>query len=96
MVCDGGSASSRPLTQAPIKQETHHPGHGGEPEERPLWNSGDKVITREMSALWLCPSRADPALWDESVLCEETEREALGVALFFWKVTPGVWAKKGF
>lgn len=49
-----------------------------------------------MLALWLCPSRADPALWDESVLCEETEREALGVALFFWKVTPGVWVKKGF
>lgn len=49
-----------------------------------------------MSALWLCSSRADLVLWDKSVLCEETERGALGVAIFFWKVTPGVWAKKGF
>lgn len=42
------------------------------------------------------PGPLAPQTWDESVLCEETEREALGVALFFWKVTPGVWAKKGF
>lgn len=44
-----------------------------------------------MSALWLCSSGADLVLWDKSVLCEETERGALGVAIFFWKVTPGVW-----
>ena len=53
------------------------PGNSHEPEERPLWNSGDKVITCEMSALWLCSSGADLVLWDKSVLCEETERGAL-------------------
>ena len=49
-----------------------------------------------MSALWLCSSGADLVLWDKSVLCEETERGALGVAIFFWKVTPGAGPRKGF
>lgn len=50
-------------------------GNYEESKERPLWNSGDKVITCEMLRPCL---GADLGPWEKSLLCEEAERGRAG------------------
>ena len=65
------------------KQETHTPRNFEGSKERPLWNSGAKVIVCEMSALWPCLFEADLGPQDKSASARRLKEGVLGAARFF-------------